>query len=177
LVITEKDIFDYVYYRDSLSPEKTKYMEDHQNLFSENIAYYKAYQNSMENKVDNEIERKFLSEISGEDLNVLRLFPKQIELSEINKKLKLAADTVNLTANPFTQTFVDKNSLIMLRLVGQKGKTAIYIFSTEDKKLKNIKLELLPSRNAYQMENNQSYLEVDSELTAQEIRMSFEVDN
>jgi hypothetical protein len=176
MIISEKDIFDYLYYKESLDSDKVKYIEEHQNQFSESLEYYMSYKDSLDNDVDDNTKKKFFSGRITEDLYVMQLFPKLIEIPEPDKKLKLAADTVNLNVNPFTQTFVDKNSSIIVRLVGQKAKTTIYVFSTENKKLKNIIIELLPAKKIYQMANNLSFLEIEEELNAQEIKITFEVE-
>ncbi|RJP74124.1 MAG: hypothetical protein C4539_00695 [Ignavibacteriales bacterium] len=172
--ISEKDIFDYVFYRETLQTDKLKYIDENYSLFTKEIEYYKSFHNSIDNEINEEMSNKFFAALSAGRTKVIELYPKQIELPQEDEQYRLAADSVYLTAKTGSQSFSDSKSTVLVKLLTKDNKTQIYVFSTVDKQLKNIKLTISPSNKTFSMENNKTFIEVPEALSVDGIQMTYE---
>ncbi|MCX6152347.1 MAG: hypothetical protein NTX22_17610 [Ignavibacteriales bacterium] len=172
--ISEKDIFDYVYYRETLPVNKLKYIDENYSLYTKEIEYYKSFHNSIDTEIKDGLSNKFFAEISESKPKTITLYPKQIELAQGEDQYHLAADSVNLIAKTGSQSFTNSESTILVKLLTKDNKTQIYVFSTTNKLIKNIKLTFSPPGKTFSMENNKTFIEVPEALTVEGIQMTYE---
>jgi len=106
---------------------------------------------------------------------IIVLYPV-IEKSKKGKKdkgLVLATDSAELKTQQTSQTFYDEKKEYSIKLVYSESETKIFVFSTSESELKNLKLTLHPNEKEYFLKDNSNPLEVNENITAESILLEF----
>ena len=156
MTITEKDIFNYVFFKDTLDKEKITEIEEDNKMLSQ-IDFYKELKKNLLQDISNDTKKKLNAKIQAYNLaDVITLFPQ--ELPDTSKRIKLlkyaAASEMENASSVLTYINEDKNYLV--RLHKDENKYKIFVFSTLQDKLKNLQLTFSPSGEIISLKDNQS---------------------
>lgn len=130
--ITEKDIFNFVYYPGKLSEEKYGYIESNRNLFDKQI---KLCENT-------------LSGLNTNAKNKVVLKKKAHLKVQKQRQYYLAAESITLDKSIKTETYTNNEGNIIAKAVFYPDKTKIFIFSEAEKPIKNFKLVINPANKS-----------------------------
>ncbi|NWF89906.1 MAG: hypothetical protein HXY50_10650 [Ignavibacteriaceae bacterium] len=172
--ITERDIFDFVFYQENLSSEKVEYLKT-SRIFDEEIAFYRSLKKSLNEELSEEVKRKIAEKIPL--YNPARfhvLYPVRDTFPKRNNHIPvLAAATPNENSSISAKTFIDEAHHYLIRLINFKNSSKIYCFSTSEEKLKNYKVIILPSGKTFEQSDNSSPIEIDQQIEAEKIELQF----
>jgi len=154
--VTEKNIFDYVFFKDTLASEKITEIEENTN-FENQLEFYKKLKENLSQGISNNTRKKLASKIPAYNFaKIISLFPQV--LPDTSKKINLlkyaAASEVDTKASVLTYINEDKNYLV--RLHKEENKYKIFVFSTLQEILKNLQLTFSPSGETISLKDNQS---------------------
>ena len=144
--ISEKDLFNYVFFPDSLSKQKCKQIVENKHKFSFEISFLAEYKENLKEKVSDKIIEKILSKLEAfnnrvgivlEKTNNPRLFHSE--------QLVLAAESPILEQKLRTDTFED---------ITDKQQNRIFIFNKDNSEMKNVKINIEPSGKSFVLESS-----------------------
>ncbi len=158
MIITERDIFNFVNYPEKLDREKADYIRSRRALFKEQIGYCEEEKREIDERVQN-------------GMKVFHL----MRVPYIEKKKEpvyyLAADSINLDKTIRTETYVSEGERYYIKAVFYSDKTKIFVFGGNETRIKNFKLMIKPSEKTYIMESNDAPLELPAEVHIDSIRL------
>ena len=149
--ITEQDIFNYVFYPETLSPDMRHFIDKHQSDFKSQIELCKA-----------------LNETASSDSNIIYLLRVEPSTLNLNTHFTLAAASSELSKKIETMTFMDSNSQFLVRLVASGGEKTLYVFP-KDQDFKEAKLTLLPSQKSFSISPVESTIKIDDSENIEKI--------
>ena len=154
MTITEKDIFNYVFSRETLNRQKIAEIEKNDNA-KEQVEFYIELREQLSSELSPDLMKKLAEKIpayKNEDAITLR----PINIPETREKIPLlkyaAASGEDKITGVTTFLNEDKNYLIRLHKMTENYK--IFVFSTIRQKLNNLELTFYPSGDKVTLKDN-----------------------
>ena len=153
--ITEKDLFNYVFFPDILSRQKYIQISENKSKFFNELTFLSEYKENLKEKVSDRIIEKILSKLEAysnsfgivlEKTNNPHLFP--------SGKLVLAAESPILEQKLRTDTFEDKNSEYLVKIITDQQQNRIFIFNKDNSEMRNVKINIEPSGKSFVLESS-----------------------
>ncbi len=169
MLITEEDIFKYVFFPGEIPKVKKEFIKDNEKLFAEQIDFCRSL---LDTAGDEEIKdqiKKAADKIL-EKVKIIELYP--VPNKKINKKndLTLAAATTDIAYKQSESiTYSDENSKYLVRVINNRDKYTLYFFSKEDDPGQKLKITLVPSLDTFHIRNSPQNIEIDKEQSIQKI--------
>lgn len=161
--IEEKDLFLYVFHRELLLKDKREYIDSNLPLFKESISFLENYKKELD-----EVPSGMLKEITKEVLKkadeagnkTSGLFTLEKKCSDFfhSSNVKLAADPVQLCKQKGIDTFADKNSNYLIKVMYEKEETKVYVIDRNYNPIFNFDLIIYPEEKSYHLEDNNNPL-------------------
>jgi hypothetical protein len=172
--ITEKDIFNYVFYNDLLN-ETLKQEIKSNSSFAEVISLYQTLRDEIKNDLSIDIKRKLADKIDMYKFaDIIKLFP--IENKNINKmKGGLVHAAASEEDKPIvkSKTFIDENKSYMIKCMNYESKSKIFVFSVYDELIKDFSITIQPQNLHYKLDDNSMPLELDLAIDPESITLEF----
>jgi len=150
MVITEKDIFMFVFFKENLAKVKFDYILENSKNFEDKIKFLREMLNEVSTKLPPHIWTKIKNKISKTSEPKLFLLQKKNFIqTKSNKNLVLAADSQTNTEILTTDTFIDKDANFIAKVITHSESNNIYLFSKENDKNKKYKIKVNPSGNNF----------------------------
>ncbi|MBI9070079.1 MAG: hypothetical protein JEY94_00680 [Melioribacteraceae bacterium] len=170
MFVSERDIFDYVFYPNCLNESLSVYIGNNEDIFSSEIESYKTSKLYSKNKV--EFEDKIVNKLMGNSMSriidFLKLETKQRQGAKV---FLLDSSTPRLEKSIVTETFVDEDSQYLVKVVIANNFTKIYVFNKNNTLLENFKLTIFPENKSYRFENNQNPLVLEGERSVEDVKL------
>lgn len=172
--ITERDIFNFVFFRDNLSAEKVNYLKNSKNFIQE-IDFYLSLKKSFDEELSEVVKQRIAEKIPiYVPSKIFFLFPvEQQSKKRTNSKSVLAAATSEVSSEVHVKTFIDETNRYLIRLLNYENSSKIYVFSTTDEVLKNYRIIIKPSEQIFEQIDNSSPIEIDWPVEAENIELQF----
>ncbi len=171
--ISERDIFNFVFFEDLVSPEKTKFISG-TNDFGEIINFYSSLKSALAKNIPLKIKNKIREKIPVYRVLSYKLFP--LTNSSLKKKssgLTLAADSPLIKSKMTNATFIDEEKHFLIKLLNFENSAKIFVFSTDDEIIKNYKIIIQPSNIIFEQTDNSQPILIDSTVEASSIELEF----
>ena len=175
MVIKEQDIFNYVFFPDSLSAQIKKDIEGNQNL-AETVNFYSNVQDESKKFISRSVKEKMASSISAYTLiNVVLLFPlpEAGGKNPVGKRLAADSESRHLISKLMSKTFVDEDKEYMIKVINHQSTTKIFVFSVKNDIVKNFDIIIEPKNNRYHFNDNSRPFMIDEEIEIESIRIEF----
>jgi len=170
MLITEKDIFFYVFYPDKLDKDKKSFIEENQKDFDEQIYICKNIQSSINKDVDPEIISEIEKKIKEkQNLMNIELFKVENKKQMYSEYLTLAADSQIEEEKLKVDTFIDANSEYIIKVINTAKENNIFIFEKNNDLIEDFDLKILPSGIEYEHINNQKPLIISPKVNIDKI--------
>ncbi len=171
--ITERDIFNFVFFKSSVSSEKIKFIKE-KNEFSTGIKFYQALKAAIGKNIPVEVKNKLKEKIPAYNSLIYILNPVK---DKVRKKkvtdLILAADSPKIKSKMTSATFIDDEKHYLIKLHNFENSAKIYVFSTNEEQIKNYKIIIRPSNRIYEQTDNSKPLSIDFPIEASSIELQF----
>ena len=138
--ITEEDIFNFALYQEELSAAKRKHIADNYDVFKDRIELCLALKLVPGNDGIESLREKITAMTNKP---IIELLPIECNNDEANNFALAAASPEVENIFPAV-SFVDKNSLYLIRVVNVGDKSLMYIFASGD--IAEMKLTMYPSQ-------------------------------
>lgn len=173
MIIDEMDIFNYVFFPANLSDEKKKQLEIDES-FSEAIEFYKQLKLNSESKLPNSVKKILAEKIHAYKLHhVIELYPLIETRHQFSNGSRLAASTKELAPRITTKTFVNKEKEYLIKVMSYENETKVFVFSTNDKIIKDFDIIIKPNDLIFHLENNSEPLVIKQSIDAETIQLKF----
>ena len=172
--ITEKDIFNSVFFKNLVAHEMRKAIENN-DLFNDAITFYENLRDSLKKELPFSIKEKLALKIPAYRLyDKITLYPINDEFTQRRGDvLILAANSPKEMPKVSSTTFFDSDKKYLIRILNYKSSAKIYVFGTQEEILKNYKITLFPTRVSYSQKDNSIPLDIDSKVDAEKIKLEF----
>lgn len=152
--ILERDIFDFIFYPDSLERSKYVFLLNN-DKFKAEIGLLTEIINNFQKEIPSAIIKKINNLISAKkNPKIIRLYKNNNYLTDGPKNLVLAADSPKLSKKQSIETFEDKDSKYLIKIITNSDSNKVFLFNKDNEELQNIKLNLEPSGQSFIMETS-----------------------
>lgn len=143
--ITEKEIFCYVFFKDTLSRESILEIENNESLVAE-LEYYFDLKEQLGKKIQVQTKVRLADKIPIYSYNNIIVLEPSIswEVSKSIHMVRYAAAT-EAKKDSSAVTFTNEEKSYFVRLHKNKDTYKVFVFSTLQDKLENIRLTFYPS--------------------------------
>lgn len=156
--ILEKDIFNFIFYPDILDNGKHLYLKNGKE-FKKEVDFLRDFKNHYQGKISDEIIKKIRVLIEGQKhFNIIKLNKIINYNTPKSNDLVLAADSPKLNKKQSIETFEDKDSNYLIKIICDTTSNKIYLFNKDNLEMHNVKLYLEPSGQSYIMESSKKPL-------------------
>lgn len=171
--INEQDIFNYVFYPESLNAEKRLKISKDISL-AEMVWFYQQLKKDLGKSIDQSVKIKLADKIPAYTLsNILILHPLK-SLKPVRPKInRLAAASTELKPQTSTKTFVDNEKDYMIKVLNYGETTKVYVFSTKDEVIKDFNIIIEPQNLEYHLDDNSEPLVLDKLIDAERMKIQF----
>ena len=172
--ITERDIFNFVFFREEFPEEKKDYLKN-SLMFKEEIEFYSSIKNSLNEDINFETKRKIASKISAyKPVNVIQLFPVTEHYKPKHSNgLVLAAAAEVEKPKVSTKTFYDEDKTYIIKVINYEKSSKVFVFSTQYELVKDFHLNILPQNLKYHIPDSSIPLELDFIVEPESISLEF----
>jgi hypothetical protein len=177
--ITEKDLFDFVFFPFLLSKEKFLYLEN-SNDFSKEIEFFTELKKSLRKEISDE-ERILISQkipaysfgVSNKVANVIHLYPVELPKKKVKGLILAAASENNGKPKVTSRTFYDDNKTYIIKVINYENSCKIFVFSTQYEVIKNFDLVIAPQNLRYHIDDNTVPLELNFNVLPESVTLEF----
>jgi hypothetical protein len=177
--ITEKDLFDFVFFPALLSKEKFLYLEN-SNDFSKEIEFFTELKKSLQKEISYE-ERILISKkipaysvyVSNNAANIIHLYPVELPKKKVKGLILAAASENNGKPKITSRTFYDDNKTYIIKVINYENSCKIFVFSTQYEVIKNFDLVIAPQNLRYHIDENTVPLELDFNVLPESVTLEF----
>lgn len=172
--ITEKDIFNFVFYPESITKEKGKFLESSAD-FREEIEFYSALKKSLGEELHLDVKKKIALKINAYRIgNIIYLYPvEELKKQKHSNGLVLAAASKEAKPTISTKTFYDADKTYIIKVINYEKISKIFVFSTQYELIKDFELIILPQNFKYHLADNTAPLELDFNVEPESISLEF----
>lgn len=172
--ITERDIFNFVFYPELVKEEIKAFLTTIESS-SEAIAFYKELKSDLENSITSGIKKKIASKIKSYfPINIIELHPlKEPTVKKENGSRLAAASTTELKPKMTTKTFVDNDKEYLIKVLNYGETTKVFVFSTKDEVVKDFDIVIEPHHLKYHLEDNPEPLKIERSIEPEKIQLQF----
>lgn len=173
MIIDEQDIFNFVFFPNNVSEEKTKLLETDKS-FSEAIEFYNQLKLNSERELTNSVKKKLAEKIPAYKLtHVIVLHPLNALTLRTQNDSRMAAATRELIPKTTTKTFVDSDKDYLIKVLNYGNETKVFVFSTKDEEVKNFDIVIEPQNLKFHFEDNSEPLIINQSVDAEKIQLKF----
>ncbi|GAB4287767.1 MAG: hypothetical protein Kow0098_04780 [Ignavibacteriaceae bacterium] len=153
--ITEGELFRYVFFPEQLNDEQRDVIES-TDEFMAGVRFYNSLRDSLNEQIPAGLKRKLASRIEAYKLQqVFELYPvKPPEAVRRKDVLILAAASEDPKPKISVKTFVDEEKNLLIKFLNFGEYSKVYIFSSKDEILTNLRIKFLPQNTEYSLKDN-----------------------
>jgi hypothetical protein len=173
LKITERDIFNFVFYPDLVREEINAFLSSIAET-SEEIKFYGNLKISLNQPIAKDIKQKIADKINAYKLtDSITLFPMHNPIQERkHASFVLAAASENNTSPKMvTKTFVDDGKDYLIKILTYGNNTKVFVFSTHDEVIKDFHIVVEPQNLRFHLDDNTEPLKIDQAIEADLVRI------
>lgn len=170
--VTERDIFNFVFFPESLRDEIKAFLSAIEDT-SEAVIFYKEMKFALNEELSLSIKKKIAKKIEAYKFtNIIHLYPVE-EISKKRNGIVLAAASVEEKPKIITKTFYDTDKTYIIKVINYKDNSKIFVFSTQQEMIKDFEIIILPENKKYHCDDNSLPLELSSPVEAESIQIEF----
>ena len=173
MIIDEQDLFTFVFFPESVSPEKKDIIESDKS-FEAILEFYRQLKSNSKITTDGNLKKMIASKIPAYSLeNVIRLYAlSDAKLPKQNGN-RLAAGSTELKPKITTKAFVDNDKEYLIKVLNYGDNTKVFVFSTKDEIVKNFDIIIEPHNLKFHFDDNTEPLKIDKSIEAEKIEIRF----
>jgi hypothetical protein len=172
--ITERDIFNFIFFPELISKEKGRLLATSSD-FKDELEYYSLVKESLSDELYLETRKKIASMINVYKLeNIIYLYPvEEFHNRNASKNLVLAAASPEEKPKISSKTFYDEEKTYIIKVINYEKSSKVFVFSTQYELIKDFELNILPQNLKYHISDNSAPLELDFNVEPDSISLEF----
>ena len=170
--ITERDIFNFVFYPELVKEEIKAFLDTVKNS-SNAIEFYKELKSELENSISKDIKKKIADKIKSYlPIDIIELHPlREPEIKKENGSRLAAASITELKPKMTTKTFVDNEKEYLIKVLNYGETTKVFVFSTKDEVVRDFDIVIEPHNLKYHLEDNSEPLKIERSIEPEKIQL------
>lgn len=173
MIIDEQDLFTFVFFPESVSPEKKDIIESDKS-FEAILEFYRQLKSNSMISTDDKLKKMIASKIPAYNLeNVIRLHALTEPVVPKQNGNRLAAGSTELKPKITTKAFVDNDKEYLIKVLNYGDNTKVFVFSTKDEIVKNFDIIIEPHNLKFHFDDNTEPLKIDKSIEAEKIEIRF----
>ena len=173
IMITEQDIFNYVFFPDSVSPEKKIIIQNDKNLV-EAIDFIGEILKATKRKPEISLRKKLADKIPAYSYsNLIRLNAINGMLPERNKHLAADSEARTLISKMMSHTFTDEDQEFMIKVISTEKTSKVFVFSNKNEEIKNFDIIIQPDNLRFHFNDNSQPLTIDHKIEIKDVQIQF----
>ena len=170
-MITEQDIFNYIFFRATVSDGKVNEIVTGKH-FSTAIEFYSSLKDASMRQLTISEKKNLAVKIPFYKFNgEYELLP--FSVGDTENGMRFAAKTKNNEEGDSAISFLSETKELLCRIVPTPTQKLLYCFSINQEELKNFKLTLHPSKITFECKSNSEPVIVPVELAIEKISIEF----
>ncbi|NCQ18534.1 MAG: hypothetical protein COZ80_13165 [Ignavibacteria bacterium CG_4_8_14_3_um_filter_37_9] len=170
-MITERDIFNYIFFRAKVSDGKVNELITGKH-FSAAIEFYSSLKDASVRQLTIREKRSLAAKIPFYKFNgVYELLP--FSVGDTANGMRLAARTKNNEESDSAISFLSDTKELLCRIIPTPTQQLLYCFSVNQEELKNFKLTLHPSKITFECKSSAEPVIIPAELAIEKISIEF----
>ena len=170
--ITERDIFNFVFYPNLVREEIISFLSSIENT-NDAVIFYKELKSALEIPLDDNIKQKLVQKIRAYKYNnIIQLYPVE-EIKKRKNGIVLAAASEDEKPKIVTKTFYDIDKTYIIKVINYSTNAKIFVFSTQQELIKDFEIIILPENKKYHYNDNSLPLELSTPIEAESIQIEF----
>jgi hypothetical protein len=173
--VTERDIFNFIFYPQSVRKEIKAFLSSIQDT-SEAVIFYKELKSGLAQRPPVSLRKKIAKKISAYTFeNKINLYPLHEPLHKRKPEhlVLAAASEKNSVPKLVTKTFVDDGKDYLIKLLTYGKNSKIFVFSTQDEILKDFDIVISPQNLRFHLNDNTEPLKIDQSIDPEQITIEF----
>lgn len=172
--ITEQDLFNYVFFPESLSPEILHFLSNSKE-FSDEIEFFSELKGSLTKELSLEVKKELADRIQSYHFNkIITLYPvKYSAKKKVNGLILAAASDEVKKPIVSSRTFYDNDKTYIIKVINYENSSKIFVFSTHYELIQNFDLIISPQNLRYHIDDNSIPLELDFKVLPESITIEF----
>jgi len=153
--ISDKELFNYIFYPDKLSEEQKSFIKNNLNEFKGEINLLELTKSAMDENISEEILNRIHKKIKNFENTSLVILEKINKKADLDKDLLiLAADSPEEEETNKIETYADKNSKYLVKVISNSSENKLHIFNKDNEEIKDFQITVLPSGEIFNIESS-----------------------
>ena len=170
-MITEQDIFNYVFFPETVSSEKRIKIQNDENL-AEAIEFIGEVLKASKRKPEISLRKKLADKIPAYTYsNIIRLDPMKDVLGARSKHLAADSESRSLISKMMSNTFIDKDQEFMIKVISSENTSKIFVFTTNNESIQNFDILIQPNSLKYHFDDNSQPLTIDHKIDITDVQI------
>lgn len=172
--ITEQDIFNFVFFPDLISDDKSGLIKNSEKYKTE-VEFYRSLKELLATDVDPGIKSKLAERVEAyKPVNIFYLYPAKENFKKNHSgRLVFAAASPDDKPKISSRTYYDKSMTYIIKVLNYDGKSKIFVFSPQFELIEDFTLIISPQNLTYHVTNNTAPLELDFNVEPESISLEF----
>ncbi len=155
-IISENDLYKFIFYPEELNPEKLNYIKNNLDLFKFELDLLSELSSNLEADIPTSISDKINAKLESQNKAKIILLEKETRnFAKESTHYVLAADSPSAILQERTQTFKDKHSSYLAKVVSGKVKDKLFVFAKDEAERSSIYITFYPSKNSFRIDLNE----------------------
>lgn len=169
--ITENDLFNFIFFRDSLDEEKKKIIQQ-EETFKDSINFYAKMRSSLSKGLSFDARKKIAELIpSYRIINKIELYPVE-QLPDLCKESTRKSKTPELKRNSLSLSNDDRSFLA--RIICEGSVCQMFVFSSDNVIIKNFDVTIYPKGKKYHFEDNTKPVDIKDKPAVEKMIMTLQ---
>ncbi len=167
--ITENDVFNFVFFYDSLDVQKRKIILQGEE-FKDSLDFYFSMKKELGKNLDDFAKKKIAELIPSYKLvDEIELFPVTFPGSTVAKRLLSSVEKENSNYKVDSISLTDEDKSYLVRIINREELSRLFVFSSNNAIIKNFDVTLYPRGKRYHLNDNTKPLEFSNEFKIDKI--------
>lgn len=170
IVLTEKDLFNYVFFKKKIKEEKLQILED--SRFEFYTFLFKNLKESLKENLSGVIKNKIKLSIKcyhpSEKISLYLI--KGIKSGRRSEKSSFSKKGKKIVSQ---YTYAEKDNIYLIRVINFEESANIYLFSIYEENINNVIITTYPAGESFKIASNMIPVEVEHQIAADRIEIKF----
>ena len=172
--ISDKELFNYIFYPDKLSEEQYLFIKTNLNEFKNEISLLELTKSAMDENISEDILNRIHKKIKDFEDTSFVILEKVDNKTKLDEELLiLAADSPKEEKSTKIETYADKNSRYLVKIISSSSENKLHIFNKDNEEIKDFQITVLPSGETFKIESSNFLLVIKPQQEISSISFNF----
>lgn len=172
--ISDKELFNFIFYPDKLSEEQYSFIKNNLDEFKNEISLLELTKSSMDDNISEDILNRIHKKIKDFEDKSFVILEKVNNKTKLDEELLiLAADSPKEEKSTKIETYADKNSKYLVKVISTSTENKLHIFNKDNEEIRDFQITILPTKRNFQIESSNIPLVIKPKLEITSLSFNF----